>query len=110
MSINAEEMSIMTQKMSINTKEMSINGQTTQKEIQHMNITKTLDAKGLACPMPIVRTKKAIDTINSGEVLEVLVTDKGALNDFAAWSKAGGHTIVEQKEEAGVLYFYIQKA
>ena len=103
MSINAEEMSIMIQKM-------SINGQTTQKEIQHMNITKTLDAKGLACPMPIVRTKKAMDTINSGEVLEVLVTDKGALNDFTAWSKAGGHTILEQKEEAGVLYFYIQKA
>ena len=75
-----------------------------------MNITKTLDAKGLACPMPIVRTKKTIDTINSGEVLEVLVTDKGALNDFTAWAAAGGHTILEQKEEAGVLYFYIQKA
>ena len=75
-----------------------------------MNITKTLDAKGLACPMPIVRTKKAMDTINSGEVLEVLVTDKGALNDFTAWAKAGGHTILEQKERAGVLYFYIQKA
>ena len=56
-----------------------------------MNITKTLDAKGLACPMPIVRTKKAIDTINSGEVLEVLVTDKGALNDIPAWAKSGGH-------------------
>ena len=75
-----------------------------------MNIVKTLDAKGLACPMPIVRTKKTIDTINSGEILEVLVTDKGALNDFNAWATAGGHTIVEQKEEAGVFYFYIQKA
>lgn len=75
-----------------------------------MNITQTLDAKGLACPMPIVKTKKAIDKINSGEVLEVLVTDKGALNDFKAWAGAGGHTIVDQKEEAGVLYFYIQKA
>lgn len=75
-----------------------------------MNIKQTLDAKGLACPMPIVKTKKAIDTINSGEVLEVLVTDKGALNDFKAWAAAGGHIIVEQKEEAGVLYFYIQKA
>ena len=50
-----------------------------------MNITKTLDAKGLACPMPIVRTKKAMQAIQSGEVLEVLVTDKGALNDFTAW-------------------------
>ena len=75
-----------------------------------MNITQTLDAKGLACPMPIVKTKKAIDAINSGEILEVLVTDKGALNDFTAWAAASGHTIVEQKEEAGVLYFYIQKA
>lgn len=75
-----------------------------------MNITQTLDAKGLACPMPIVRTKKAIDTLNTGEILEVLATDKGALNDFKAWATAGGHTIVEQKEEAGVLYFYIQKA
>ncbi|WP_153732877.1 sulfurtransferase TusA family protein [Sporosarcina obsidiansis] len=75
-----------------------------------MNITKTLDAKGFACPMPIVRTKKAMDSIESGEVLEVLVTDKGALNDFTAWSAASGHTILEQKEEVGVLYFYIQKA
>ena len=75
-----------------------------------MNITKTLDAKGLACPMPIVRTKKTMDSMNSGEVLKVLATDKGALNDFAAWAKSGGHTILEQKEEAGVLSFYIQKA
>ena len=75
-----------------------------------MNIVKTLDAKGLACPMPIVRTKKEIGTIQSGEVLEVLATDKGALNDFSAWAKSGGHTILEQTEEAGVLKFYIQKA
>ena len=60
--------------------------------------------------MPIVRTKKAIDTINSGEVLEVVVTDKGALNDLPAWAKAGGHTIVRTKKEEDVLYFYIQKA
>ena len=75
-----------------------------------MNITKSLDAKGMACPMPIVRTKKAMETILSGEILEVLVTDKGALSDFAAWAKSGKHTILEQTEEAGVLKFYIQKA
>ena len=62
-----------------------------------MNIIKTLDAKGLACPMPIVRTKKSIDTINSGEVLEVLVTDKGALSDIPAWAKSGGHSIILKK-------------
>ena len=75
-----------------------------------MNIIKTLDAKGLACPMPIVRTKKSIDTINSGEILEVLVTDKGALSDIPAWAKSGGHSIIDQKEEDGVIFFYIKKA
>ncbi|GGA72035.1 sulfurtransferase TusA family protein [Ornithinibacillus halotolerans] len=75
-----------------------------------MKITKTLDAKGLACPMPIVKTKKAMDTINSGEVLEVVATDKGALSDIPAWAKSGGHTILEQKTEDDLLYFYIQKA
>lgn len=75
-----------------------------------MNITKTLNAKGLACPMPVVRTKKAIDTINSGEVLEVVVTDKGALSDIPAWAKTGGHNILEQKTNEDVIYFYIQKA
>ena len=59
--------------------------------------------------MPIVRTKKAIDTINSGEVLEVLVTDKGALNDIPAWAKSGGHTILDQKEEAGVFTSIFKK-
>lgn len=75
-----------------------------------MNSKKTLDAKGLACPMPIVRTKKTIDQLQTGDILEVLVTDKGALNDFTAWAASGGHTIVEQKEIENVLYFYIQKA
>ncbi|WP_156289469.1 sulfurtransferase TusA family protein [Oceanobacillus salinisoli] len=75
-----------------------------------MNITKTLEAKGLACPMPIVKTKRAMDTINSGEVLEVLVTDKGALNDIPAWAQSGGHKVLEQKTEEDVLYFYIEKA
>ena len=47
---------------------------------------KVLDAKGLACPMPIVRTKKAMDAIESGQVLEVHVTDKGLLKDIPAWA------------------------
>lgn len=75
-----------------------------------MNITKVLDAKGLACPMPIVRTKKGMDTINSGEILEVHVTDKGALADIPAWTASGGHTILEQTEEDGIFKFWIKKA
>ena len=69
-----------------------------------------LDAKGLACPMPIVRIKKTIDSIASGEILEVHVTDKGAAADVPAWANAGGHTILEQSEDAGVLKFFIKKA
>ena len=81
-----------------------------EREVDRMNITKTLDAKGLACPMPVVRTKKVMDTMNSGEVLEVLATDKGSLSDIPAWAKIGGHTIIDQKTEGDSLYFYIQKS
>lgn len=75
-----------------------------------MNVTTVLDAKGLACPMPIVRTKKAVDAIESGQVLEVHVTDKGAIADIPAWAASGGHTILEHTEEDEVLKFWIQKA
>ena len=75
-----------------------------------MNVTTVLDAKGLACPMPIVRTKKAVDAIESGQVLEVHVTDKGAIADIPAWAASGGHAILEHTEEDDVLKFWIQKA
>ena len=74
-----------------------------------MKSDKVLDAKGLACPMPIVRTKKAMNEIESGQVLEVHATDKGAKNDLAAWSKSGGHELIEQAEEGDVLKFCIKK-
>ncbi|MFC2948155.1 sulfurtransferase TusA family protein [Virgibacillus sediminis] len=74
-----------------------------------MEATKVLDAKGLACPMPIVRTKKAIEEINTGEVLEVHATDKGAKSDLTAWAKSVGHELLEDTEEDGVLKFWIKK-
>jgi tRNA 2-thiouridine synthesizing protein A len=74
-----------------------------------METTKVLDAKGLACPMPIVKTKKAIEELNSGEVLEIHATDKGAKNDLSAWAKSGGHELVKDTEEDGVLKFWIKK-
>lgn len=74
-----------------------------------MNVEQTLDAKGLACPMPIVKTKKAMDILNSGEVLEVHVTDKGALSDIPAWVTSGGHEILHQSTEEDVIKFFIKK-
>lgn len=75
-----------------------------------MESTKVLDAKGLACPMPIVRTKKAIDEINSGEILEIHATDKGSKNDLTAWASSTGHELVKDTEEEGVYKFWIKKA
>lgn len=75
-----------------------------------MNSHLQLDVKGFACPMPIVKTKKAMDTLASGEIVEVHVTDQGAVADMPAWARAGGHTILKQSEDAGVLTFFIQKA
>lgn len=70
---------------------------------------KVLDAKGLACPMPIVKTKKAMDELNSGDVLEIHATDKGAKNDLTAWASSSGHELLSDKEEDGVFTFYIKK-
>ncbi|CAM3775604.1 sulfurtransferase TusA family protein [Mesobacillus zeae] len=70
----------------------------------------TIDAKGLACPMPILRTRMAINEINPGEVLEVQATDKGSKADIQAWSKSSGHHYLGTVEENGVLTHYIRKA
>ncbi|PKR85774.1 sulfurtransferase TusA family protein [Heyndrickxia camelliae] len=75
-----------------------------------MEISKVLDAKGLACPMPIVKTKKAMNELESGQILEIHTTDKGALNDLPAWAKSGGHEVVKQEEENEILKFWIKKA
>ncbi|SFL90586.1 TusA-related sulfurtransferase [Gracilibacillus orientalis] len=74
-----------------------------------MESAKVLDAKGLACPMPIVRTKKAINELESGDVLEIHATDKGAKSDLGAWAKSGGHELLKETEEGDVLKFWIKK-
>ncbi|HLN62474.1 MAG TPA: sulfurtransferase TusA family protein [Symbiobacteriaceae bacterium] len=75
-----------------------------------MDIKVTVDARGLSCPMPIVKTKKAMNGLQSGEVLELLATDKGSANDTRAWVQSGGHTLLDFREEDGVFKFYIAKA
>jgi TusA-related sulfurtransferase len=75
-----------------------------------MKVDKIVDVKGLSCPMPLVKTKKAIDELAKGQVLEVQTTDKGAKNDLSAWAKTSGHKLIDFKEENGVLTFWIEKA
>lgn len=75
-----------------------------------MESTKFVDARGLACPMPIVRAKKGMDELVSGDILEVHATDSGAKSDLTAWAKSGGHDLLQEKEEDGVFKFWIKKA
>lgn len=74
-----------------------------------MEVTKFLDAKGLACPMPIVRVRKEIKDLDTNDIIEVHATDKGSVADIGAWSKSGGHEVVKQEEDAGVFKFWIKK-
>ncbi len=68
-----------------------------------------IDAKGLACPMPIVKAKKGIDSIQSGQVMELQTTDKGSMNDFQAWVNQTKHELIEAREENGVFTFLVKK-
>ncbi|MCM3571388.1 sulfurtransferase TusA family protein [Neobacillus mesonae] len=69
-----------------------------------------LDAKGLACPMPIVKTKKAMNTLEAGQVLEVQATDKGSKADMKAWAESSGHQYLGTIEEGEVLKHYLRKS
>jgi len=68
-----------------------------------------VDARGLNCPMPIVKTAQAVKGLASGQTLEVLATDPGSVKDFAAWSKTTGNEIVEQSADGGVFRFVMRK-
>lgn len=67
-----------------------------------------LDTSGLACPLPILKAKKAMKTLKEGETLEVLATDPGAPLDFEAFCTATGHRLVETSEADGVFRFVIK--
>ena len=69
----------------------------------------TVDARGLNCPMPIVKTAQAVKTMASGQTVEVLATDAGSVKDFAAWSKSTGNELVEQSVDGGVYRFVMRK-
>lgn len=71
---------------------------------------KTLDCKGLACPMPIVRTKKALEQLKAGQIIEVQATDIGSLADIRGWAKSTGHQYLGTISEGDVLRHYVRKA
>lgn len=74
-----------------------------------MEFDRDLDVKGLNCPLPILRTKKALAEMESGQILRVLATDAGSLKDFPAFAKQTGSALLEQKEENRVSEFYLKR-
>jgi tRNA 2-thiouridine synthesizing protein A len=69
-----------------------------------------LDARGLNCPLPILRTKKALNEMRTGSVLKVLATDPASVKDFLAFSKQTGNALIEHSEdEDGIFRFYLQR-
>ncbi len=73
-------------------------------------MTTILDTKGLNCPLPILKAKKAINGLTAGDILQVLATDPGSVKDFQAFCRATGHELLESGEDAGVYSFLIKKA
>jgi tRNA 2-thiouridine synthesizing protein A len=74
-----------------------------------IKVNATLDAKGLSCPMPLLRTKKEIGKLKSGEVLQVDGTDPGSRNDIPGWCERSGHEYLGEKEGSGFISFFIKK-
>jgi tRNA 2-thiouridine synthesizing protein A len=70
----------------------------------------TLDAKGLSCPLPVVKARLEIDKLASGDVLQVLATDPGSVADFENWTKMSGHELLDSKADDGVFIYLIKKA
>lgn len=69
-----------------------------------------LDAKGLNCPLPILRAKKAIADLSSGQVLKIVATDPGSVKDFEAFCKQTGNTLLSSAEASGAFEFMIKKS
>ncbi|MDR2188901.1 MAG: sulfurtransferase TusA family protein [Azonexus sp.] len=74
-----------------------------------MPFDRDLDVKGLKCPLPILRTKKALAEMDAGQVLRVQATDAGSQKDFPAFAKQTGNELMSQQEENGVFVFFLKR-
>jgi tRNA 2-thiouridine synthesizing protein A len=74
-----------------------------------VNFDKELDARGLACPLPIVKTRKALNELASGQVLKVTATDSGSLADMKAFSEQTGNELLSSSQDGGLYVFYLKR-
>jgi tRNA 2-thiouridine synthesizing protein A len=78
-------------------------------EVSKVNFDKELDARGLACPLPILKTKKALNDMVSGQVLKVVATDPGSIKDMQAFATQTGNPLLSSTEENKVYLFFLQR-
>jgi len=74
-----------------------------------VDFDKELDARGLSCPLPILKTKKSLNEIASGQVLKVVATDPGSVKDFDAFANQTGHTLLSSTQQDKEFIFYMKK-
>ena len=74
-----------------------------------MNFDKEFDASGMSCPLPVVKTKKALADLESGQVLKMISTDCGSVKDIQAFAEQTGHALLSSTEEGGKYVFYIKR-
>ena len=74
-----------------------------------MDFDKELDARGLNCPLPILRAKKSLSDMRRGQVLKILATDPGSIKDFEAFAKQTGHPLLSSSSTGGEFLFYMKK-
>lgn len=77
--------------------------------MESIKADQVLDCSGLLCPLPVIKTKQAIDKMKGGQVLEMISTDPGAVPDMQAWSRQTGNELIDHKKENGSFTFYIRK-
>ena len=80
-----------------------------QEELIVLAVNKSVDARGTACPGPLLEAKKAIGTIGSGEIMEVLSADEGTKRDIPKWANKKGHEYLGTIEESGFFKIYLKK-
>jgi len=79
-------------------------------EFKMSDYSEKFDATGLNCPLPILRSKKVLSTMNSGDVLFVIATDAGSVKDFDSFCKQTGNELIESSESGNQYHYYIKKA
>lgn len=78
-------------------------------KLEELKVAAVLDTKGLSCPMPLLRTKKEMSKLKSGDILQIMGTDPGSRNDIPGWCERSGHEFLGLKDEEGFTNYYIKK-